>query len=80
MIRRKTYTHILHFRCFFTWPFVPVHSYASLKNSSMSAVLPSRVDPDSAIDWTSMSIGMPSSSTASELVGAVEVHDFLADN
>jgi hypothetical protein len=75
----QMYRHILHFRCFFTLPFVPVWSNVVLKNSSMSAVLPSRVVPESATVWTSTSVGIPSLLTASKSVMMVVLRFLLAN-
>jgi hypothetical protein len=74
----QTHRHILHFRCFFTLPFVPVWSNVALKNLSMSAVLPSHVVPESVTDWMSTSVGIPSLLTASESVRTTVLR-FLAN-
>ncbi|KAF8503868.1 hypothetical protein JB92DRAFT_2970332 [Gautieria morchelliformis] len=70
------FKHILHF-----WRFWPCHEFPFCqtkpqKNALMSPVLPSSADSESAVDWISTSMGVPSSLSASESVAHRRLYGF----
>jgi len=70
----------LAFLVFFHFPLAPAYLYAVLKNCLMSAVLPSCVDTESSMDWTSTSTRMSSLSTGSGSFDIVDRCAFLANS